>query len=266
MKLHVSPCPNDCFIVHAMKHGLVDTDGMTFELVFDDIDRLNRAAIEHPDTEEIVKISYAALPLLTPNFRILDAGSALGRGNGPLLVTRAGNTSPDLAHATVAIPGEHTTANALLSRLFPEIHRSRKKVYLFSDIAQAIARSEVDAGVLIHEGRFTYQAQGLQLIADLGSAWERATRLPIPLGGLAIHRNIAPETARTVSRIVRQSIEYGFDHPSASGAFVAVHARELEPDVRRKHIDYFVNDHSLALNAEARAAIFGLTGIHPEFI
>ena len=259
MKLHISPCPNDTFTFHAMIHRLVDTEGLSFEPVFDDIDALNEAAVARPDEEEIVKISYAALPEAIGAFRLLESGSALGYGNGPLLVSRRKMEAGELADALIGIPGERTTANRLLSILFPEARR--RTVRLFSEIAPAVADGELDAGVLIHEGRFTYAAQGLRLIADLGQGWEARTGLPIPLGGIVLNRRFPVETAEQIGRIIRRSIEYAQIHPETSASYVRAHAQELDPEVRQKHISYFVNDYSLSLGAEGRRAVEQLTGL-----
>lgn len=259
MKLHISPCPNDTFTFHAMIHGLVDTEGLAFEPMFDDIDALNQAAVDSPGNEGIIKISYAALPEVTASFRLLDAGSALGYGNGPLLVSRYKIYPDELHDVLIGIPGEKTTANRLLSIIYPEAER--KRVYLFSEIAPAIADGEIDAGVLIHEGRFTYAAQGLRLIADLGAEWEKRTALPIPLGGIVLNRRYSPETATQVGRIIRRSVEYAQAYPEVSAEYVRTHAQELDPEVRRKHITYFVNEYSLSLGSRGREAVCRLTGL-----
>lgn len=259
MKLHISPCPNDTFTFHAMIHGLVDTEGLAFTPVFDDIDALNRAATGTPEEEEIIKISYAALPSVIASFRLLDAGSALGYGNGPLLVSKHKIYPDELPDALVGIPGEKTTANRLLSIVYPQVQH--KRAYLFSEIGPAVADGELDAGVLIHEGRFTYASMGLQLVADLGAEWEKLTGLPIPLGGILLSRKYPPETARQIERIIRRSIEYAQAHPAASVAYVQAHAQELDEGVREKHISYFVNDYSLSLGPEGKRAVCRLTGL-----
>lgn len=264
MKLHISPCPNDTFTFHAMIHGLVDTEGFTFDPVFDDIDALNGAAIGRPQDEDVIKISYAALPEAVGSFRLLDSGSALGHGNGPLLVSRHKIYPDELHDALIGIPGELTTANRLLSIVYPSARR--KKVYLFSEIAPAVADGEIDAGVLIHEGRFTYAAHGLQLVADLGREWETLTGLPIPLGGILLNRKYPSETAKQVERIIRRSVEYAQEHPEASAAYVEQYAQELDPEVRQKHISYFVNDYSLSLGDRGRKAVERLTGLEASGI
>lgn len=265
MKLHISPCPNDTFTFHALIHRLVDTEGMSFEPVFDDIDALNDAAVNEPEGEDVIKISYAALPAALSagtGFRLLESGSALGHGNGPLLVSRHRIYPDELHDALIGIPGLMTTANRLLSILYPTA--LRKKACLFSEIAPAVADGELDAGVLIHEGRFTYAAQGLRLIADLGELWEERTGLPIPLGGILLSRKYPAETAEAVGRSIRRSIEYAQAHPKASAEYVRAHAQELDAEVREKHISYFVNDYSLSLGPEGRAAVERLTGLSAE--
>ena len=171
LKLSISTCPNDTFMFDAMLHRRIDTEGLDFDLTMADIEQLNAAALAgEPD---ITKLSYASFPLVADRYRILGSGSALGRGNGPLLVSRHKLYPDELRDARIAIPGEHTTANRLLSLFFPEA--SDKRVYLFSDIADAVLSDECDAGVLIHEGRFTYRGKGLRLVADLGEEWEKRT-------------------------------------------------------------------------------------------
>lgn len=258
VKLHISPCPNDTFTFHAMIHGLVDTSGMRFSPLFDDIDVLNHAAIEQPDDEQIIKVSYGALPAMTGHFRVSTSGSALGFGNGPLLVSKRKIYPDELHDAIIAIPGAETTAAALLRAIYPQA--TRRRVYLFSDIAAAVADSEVDAGVLIHEGRFTYRAAGLRLVADLGHEWESLTSMPIPLGGILINRDIDPHKAAEISAIIRRSIEFAMANPAASADYVREHARELSPQVLQSHISLFVNDYSLALNETGRNAIERLVG------
>lgn len=264
-KLHISPCPNDTFIFHAMIHGLVDTEGLDFEPVFDDIDLLNRSALLSPCDEDVVKVSYASLPAVLASgegYYLLESGGALGHGNGPVVVSRSKIYPDELADAVIAIPGEMTTANRLLEVLYPEAQR--KKVYLFSDIAPAVADGEVDAGVLIHEGRFTYPAYGLRKVADLGEEWEKSTGLPIPLGGILVSRRHAPETASAICRVIRRSIAYGFTHPAASESFVREHAREMDDEVRQNHISFFVNDYSRALGDKGKEAVERLLGEEAE--
>lgn len=383
LTLHISPCPNDTFMFEAIVNRRIDTRGIDFDVSFADIEQLNARAMaggsgssNTPGGPDICKISYAALPAVYDRYALLDSGSALGHGNGPLLVCRrdariivptqtptpiptptptptvtsiasvapvgletpatpAVPAIPDIAavghealeaclstaalapHAgqitpvisdprafplpaalSVAIPGIHTTANLLLRRLYPEL--TDRRPVLFSEIAPAVARGEFDAGVLIHEGRFTYRDHGLRLVADLGAEWERATAssefpspqterdaqrgggdshglipdsryggdkapgktaLPLPLGAIVASRALPPEIRGEVEALIRRSIEYAFAHPQASREFVKSHAREMDDGVIESHISLFVNGNSLTLDPRARLAIRILTGV-----
>lgn len=252
-RLSISPCPNDTFMFHAMLHGLVDTEGLTFEVEYHDIEELNAGVINR--SPDISKISCAVLPAISDEYRLLDSGAALGRGNGPLLVRRVGE---DFPLKRIAVPGEHTTANALIGKLFPAIEEREPR--LFSEIAASVEGGEFDGGVLIHEGRFVYQRRNLELVADLGVEWERQTALPLPLGGIVIRKELEPYRTQ-VERILRRSIEYAFANPMASRQFVKAHAQELEDSVIDQHIALFVNDFSLSLGEEGRRAITTLTGV-----
>ena len=260
LKLSISTCPNDTFMFDAMLHRRIDTEGLDFDLTMADIEQLNAAALAgEPD---ITKLSYASFPLVADRYRILGSGSALGRGNGPLLVSRHKLYPDELRDARIAIPGEHTTANRLLSLFFPEA--SDKRVYLFSDIADAVVSDECDAGVLIHEGRFTYRGKGLRLVADLGEEWEKRTSLPLPLGAIVVSRRLDERLARTVERVLRRSVEYAFAHPEASAGFVRSHAQELSEEVTKSHIELFVNRHSADLGEEGRRAVVRLLELENE--
>ena len=252
LTLSISPCPNDTFMFDAMLNGRIDCEGLEFEVEYLDIEQLN-ASTERGE-RQISKISCALLPAITENYSLLDCGAALGRGNGPLLVRRKGDTTP-IRH--ILVPGLHTTANALIGRLFPEIE-SRTPM-LFSEIAAAVERGEADAGVLIHEGRFVYERRNLELVADLGLEWEARTALPLPLGGIVIRRDVPHEVREKVERVLRRSIEYAFAHPMLSRDYVKAHAQEMEDDVIDKHIALFVNDFSLSLSEEGRRAVSELT-------
>lgn len=256
LKLSISPCPNDTFMFHALVHGLVDCEGLEFDVEYHDIEELNRAAMAaEPD---VSKISCAVLPALKRDYVMLDSGAALGRGNGPLLVKRKGFQG-ELKR--VAVPGKYTTANALVSGLFPLI--DELSPVLFSEIAEAVERGDFDGGVLIHEGRFVYERRNLELVADLGVEWERMTDLPLPLGGIVVRRELGDDVRGRVERTLRRSIEYAFANPMASREYVKAHARELEDDVIDKHIALFVNEFSLSLGAQGRHAIAYLTGEEP---
>ena len=257
LKLYISPCPNDTFMFHALVHGLVDLEGLEFEVEYHDIEQLNSRAMAAE--ADVSKISCAVLPALKKHYALLDSGAALGRGNGPLLVKRKG-FSGELRR--VAVPGEYTTANALVSGLFPLIEE--RVPMLFSDIAEAVECGDYDGGVLIHEGRFVYERRNLELVADLGVEWERLTDLPLPLGGIVVRRELGADAKGRMERVLRRSIEYAFANPMASRDYVKAHARELEDDVIEKHIALFVNDFSLSLGNQGRQAISYLTGEEVE--
>ncbi len=227
---------------------------MSFDVEYHDIEQLNERALR--SEADITKCSTALLPQLYRNYALLDSGSALGRGNGPLLVRRKGDTGP-LRH--VAVPGVHTTANMLLMRLFPDI--DKRTPMLFSDIAEAVERGDFDAGVLIHEGRFVYHKRNLELVADLGVEWERRLSLPLPLGSILASRNLQEEEIEALDELLLRSIEYAFQNPEASRAFIKEHAQEMDDDVIERHIALFVNSFSLSLGSEGRRAVEALCGI-----
>lgn len=281
MLLNISPCPNDTFMFDALINSRIDTRGYSFEVNYFDIEELNRRVMQGEPA--ISKISYAVLPAIDATYAVFDSGSALGHGNGPLLVARnaaaiheylsdcLSSVSADgtkgsrllssfRAAPRVAVPGLHTTANLLLQRLFPSL--ADRTPVLFSDIAPAIAEGEFDAGVLIHEGRFTYREHDLELVADLGVEWGRATLgLPLPLGAIVASRSLPPEAVKTVEELIRESVEYAFAHPEVSRKFVKEHAREMDDDVIDSHIALFVNENSLSLSSDARRAVKELTGV-----
>lgn len=248
LRLAISPCPNDTFMFDAIVNKRIDLEGYTFDVEYHDIEQLNERVLR--GEAEVSKCSTALLGAVGERYLLLDSGSALGRGNGPLLVRRKGDTT---RIRRVAVPGLYTTANALVGRLFPEIEE--RVPMLFSEIAKAVEDAEFDAGVLIHEGRFVYERRNLELVADLGLEWERRVGLPLPLGSIIITRSLGEEVARDVERLIRRSIEYAFTHPELSREFIKSHAQELEDEVIDKHISLFVNDFSLTLGDEGRRAV-----------
>ncbi|MBR4952808.1 MAG: 1,4-dihydroxy-6-naphthoate synthase [Alistipes sp.] len=252
LRLAISPCPNDTFMFDAIVNKRIDLEGYTFDVEYHDIEQLNERVLS--GEAEVSKCSTALLRAVGERYRLLDSGSALGRGNGPLLVRRKGETIPI---RRIAVPGLYTTANALIGRLFPDIEE--RVPMLFSKIAEAVEGGEFDAGVLIHEGRFVYERRNLELVADLGLEWERQMELPLPLGSIIIDRSLGEEVARDVERLIRRSIEYAFSNPALSRDFIKSHAQELEDDVIDKHISLFVNDFSLTLGDEGRRAVEELT-------
>ena len=251
--LHISPCPNDTFAFDALINGRIAHD---FDLAveYHDIEVLNKGVLRgEPD---ISKISYSVYPQIADRYVLLDSGSALGRGNGQLLVRRAGERSPI---RRVASPGLNTTANALLVRYFPNVEAVEPM--LFSEIAEAVECGEVDAGVLIHEGRFVYERRQLELVADLGQLWEQETGMPLPLGAIVAKRELGSEQIDAFEQLLAESVRYAMAHPAASREFVKEHAQELEDEVIDKHIALFVNDFTISLGDEGRRAVERLTSV-----
>lgn len=252
--MFISPCPNDTFVHHAWVHHLVDVHGLAMEVNFEDIDLLNQRALNNKT--DVIKVSTGVLPLIKEDYNMMRCGGAMGYGNGPLLVTKHNNPLVKRC-PLVAIAGENTTAAMLLRQFFPEV---TTKVYLFSDIARAVKSGEVDAGVLIHEGRFTYAAQGLELVADLGQLWQNKTQLPIPLGVMVVKKTVPLEIQQKIEHIVSASCAFAMASPSLSSDWVRSHARELSPEVLQQHISYFVNDFTLDMGADGLSAIERLLG------
>jgi 1,4-dihydroxy-6-naphthoate synthase len=251
LSLAFSPCPNDTFMFDAMVHHHIDTEGLQFDVHLADVEALNHAALRN--TYDVTKLSYHAYAYVTAHYALLPAGSALGFGNGPLLVSARPLHEDELAKARIAVAGRYTTSVALLKAAFPQVSDLRETV--FSNIEQMVLRGDADAGVLIHEGRFTYAQKGLHLIADLGARWEAQTRQPIPLGGIAIQRTYPEELQKTVARVLRRSIEYAFAHPDAGAAFVREHAQEMDEQVIKQHIALYVNRFSLDLGDDGWKAV-----------
>lgn len=238
LKLGFSTCPNDTFIFDAMVHNKIDTEGLSFDLIMGDVEELNKMAF---DAEiDITKISYHAYAYIAKNYKILDSGSALGRNNGPLLISKKKIYPDEIPHLKIAIPGKHTTANLILRTAYPEIRCVKE--YLFSDIEEVILDNEVDAGLIIHETRFTYHKKNLKKILDLGEYWEETTGLPVPLGGIIINRNLKPEIQQKVNRVLRRSIVYAFKNPNAGLPFIKKFAQEMDEEVMYKHIELYVNN------------------------
>ncbi len=262
LKLSISPCPNDTFMFEALINGRIDTRGLEFDVHFADIEELNNEVMGG-DTD-VSKISYAVLPEITEKYVVLGSGSALGHGNGPLLVARERGGGPVFAaqasFSRVAIPGVHTTANLLLKKLFPQL--TNRTPVLFSEIAAAVARGEFDAGVLIHEGRFTFHEYGLELVADLGVEWAaRTSGMPLPLGAIVARKDLAPEIRLAMEEVLRESILFAMENPEVSREFVKKHAQEMADEVIDSHIALFVNENSLTLSDDAKRAVRELTGV-----
>ena len=254
LTLGFSPCPNDTFIFDAMVHGRIDTEGLEFDYFLTDVEELNRKALT--SEVDITKISYHAYAYAAQNYLILDAGSALGHRNGPLLISKRRIGISELPSLRIAIPGKYTTANLLFSIAWPEV--KNKTEYLFSNIEDALLAEEVDAGLIIHETRFTYFRRGLHKLADMGEYWETLTGLPIPLGAIVIKRNIPDDIAQKVNRVVRRSLEYAYKDSFASYDFVSGNAREMDSTIMNNHIKLFVNEYTLNLGPKGREAILEL--------
>ncbi|OJU76541.1 MAG: 1,4-dihydroxy-6-naphthoate synthase [Bacteroidetes bacterium 47-18] len=251
-----SPCPNDTFIFDAMVHRKIDTGDLGFEYILEDVETLNHWAMD--GRYDISKISYSVLSQLLDSYRLLRSGSALGRGVGPLLLTReplpAGtDIAAFLQQARIAIPGEWTTANFLLNSAFPAAQH--KEVVLFSDIEQALLDGKYDAGLVIHESRFTYAERGLHCLMDMGQWWEAGTGMPIPLGGIVLKKEIPAEDARQIEALIRKSVQYAWEQYPALGGFVTRNAQEMSEEVMRKHIELYVNAYSLDLGPEGCAVV-----------
>jgi 1,4-dihydroxy-6-naphthoate synthase len=251
LTLGFSPCPNDTFIFDALIHGRIDTEGLEFEVFLGDVEELNRRA--SAADLDITKLSYHAYAHLTNEYVLLDAGSALGNNCGPLLIAKKSIPAQDIPNLSIAIPGKLTTANFLLSLAYPEA--KNKIEMLFSDIEGAVLSGVVDAGLIIHENRFTYQEKGLVKLIDLGEFWEQTTGMPIPLGGIVIKRNLPDEVIQKVNRCIRRSVEYAWAKPNDAEPFIAQHAQEMDPAVRQQHIDLYVNQFSADLGLQGRNAV-----------
>ena len=251
ISLGFSTCPNDTFIFDAMVHHKVDTENLDFDVVLADVEELNNKALQNE--LDVTKISYHAYSKIANNYLLLDSGSALGYKNGPLLISKKKIYTDELNEITIAIPGLNTTANLLLSIAFPNV--KNKKEYIFSDIEDAILDGEVDAGLIIHENRFTYEKKGLIKIIDLGEYWEKETGLPIPLGGIAINRNLNHNLQLKINRVLKRSIEYAFANPKSAYPFIKQYAQEMDEDVMYKHIELYVNNFTLDLGENGKKAI-----------
>jgi 5,8-dihydroxy-2-naphthoate synthase len=253
LTLGFSPCPNDCFMFDAMVHRRIDLEGLEFDVRMADIEALNAAAFA--GQIDVTKLSFHAYAYCIGNYVLLDAGSALGRNCGPLLISKREIAQDEVARGglKIAIPGTYTTANFLLSLAFPGA--TAKSQLLFSAIEGAVLAGTFDAGLIIHENRFTYAAKGLKKIIDLGEYWESETGAAIPLGGIVINRALPEDVQQKMNRIMRRSVEYAFANRTASLPFVRANAQEMSEDVMYQHIDLYVNDYSVDLGREGRRAV-----------
>jgi len=264
LTLGFSPCPNDTFIFDALIHHKIDTKGLDFEVEYHDVETLNLKAFQ--GELDITKLSYHAFAYAVEDYELLDAGSALGFGVGPMLITKdpmmAKSLQQKLERAEsmeafdqlkVGYPGKYTTANCLLSLAFPEL--KNKVELVFSDIEGALLDGSIDLGLIIHENRFTDAERGLHKVVDLGDYWEKTTKFPIPLGGIVVKRSLPEEVKDTLNTILKESVEFAFANPKSGLEFIRAHAQEMSEEVMYKHIELYVNKYSVALGIEGRNAI-----------
>jgi 1,4-dihydroxy-6-naphthoate synthase len=257
LTLGFSPCPNDTFIFDALIHDKIDTEGLEFEVFYDDVETLNQKAFR--GELDITKLSYHAFAYVIDKYVLLDAGSALGFGVGPMLICKdnpedlISHLKSPISNLKIGIPGKYTTANFLLGLAFP--NATNKVELVFSDIENAVIEGRVDAGLIIHENRFTYQEKDLKKIIDLGDYWEKETGCAIPLGGIVANRNLPADIQHKINRVLRKSVEYAFANPKSGLDFIRQHAQEMSEEVMYKHIDLYVNKYSVDLGDDGRKAI-----------
>jgi len=249
LTLGFSPCPNDTFIFDALVHHKIDTEGLEFEVIFADVEQLNKWALE--GKLDITKLSYNAFTNCVNDYALLDSGSALGNNCGPLLIKKPNTIFTK--ESKIAIPGKYTTANMLFNIAFPN-HKNKVEL-LFSEIEDEVINGSIDVGLIIHENRFTYEDKGLEKIKDLGKFWKEETGLPIPLGGIVTNRRLPIATQHKIERILRRSAEFAFNNPNSSSAYVKHHAHEMKKEVIDAHIALYVNDYSISLGEQGRKAV-----------
>ena len=263
MKLTIgfSPCPNDTFIFDALINKKIDTGDLSFEAVLEDVQTLNNYA--RAARLDISKISYGVLPLVLGEYIVLTAGGALGKGVGPLLISKNDiAVTENINDKTIVIPGENTTAHMLFSLAYPKAQH--KKFIIFSDIEEAVINGRADLGVIIHENRFTYQQKGLKKVIDLGEYWEQQTQYPIPLGGIVMKRSFSTGLQKKADALIRKSVEYAFANYPILAGYVKQHSQEMEEKVMRQHIDLYVNDYSIDLAEEGKEAVRKLLTVYQQ--
>lgn len=256
LSLGFSPCPNDTFIFDALVNKKINTDGFEFDVVLEDVQTLNQWALQ--GKLDISKISYGVLPLILNQYIILNSGSALGKGVGPLLISNSTAANFNIKNQPVAIPGENSTAHLLFSMAYPN---ASNKVFLRYDAIEDYVLSNKGPGVIIHENRFTYEAKGLNKIMDLGDYWETKTGHAIPLGGIVINRNIEPAIQQKVDALIKKSVEFAFAYYPELNDYIRKHAQEMSDTVMRQHIDLYVNHFSFALKEEGKSAVCKLLSL-----
>lgn len=259
--LGFSPCPNDTFIFDALVNKKIDTEGLDFEVHLEDVQTLNNFALEN--RFDFSKISYGVMPLLLETHTLLNSGGAMGIGVGPLLICKDPNISPDdVNHLRIAIPGKNTTAYLLFSYVYP--NAKNISFYVFNEIEAAVLSGEVDAGVIIHENRFTYAQKGLYKITDLGAEWETKTKSPIALGGIVASNRIPKPIMQQVDQLIAKSVAYAFNNYPSISEYVSCHAQEMSESVMRQHIDLYVNDFSTDMGETGKNAIETLVLIYQQ--
>lgn len=261
LSLGFSPCPNDTFIFDALVNKKIDTEGLDFDIHLEDVQTLNNFVLE--DRLDFSKISYGVMPLLLNTHTLLNSGGAMGNGVGPLLISKNANiTAGDVNDLRIAIPGKNTTAYLLFSFVYP--NAKNISFYVFNEIEAAVLSGEVDAGVIIHENRFTYAQKGLYKITDLGAEWETKTKSPIALGGIVASNRISKPIMGQVDQLIAKSVEYAFNNYPAISEYVSCHAQEMSEAVMRQHIDLYVNDFSKDMGETGKNAIETLVNIYQQ--
>ncbi len=260
LTLGFSPCPNDTFIFDALVNKKIDTEGLEFETVLEDVQTLNQWALQ--GRLDFSKISYGVLPLVLDHYVLLNSGGALGMGVGPLLISKEPIASEQVTNCVIGIPGINTTAHLLFSLAYP--NATNKQFMVFHEIEDAVLSGKVDAGVIIHENRFTYQAKGLHKIVDLGAYWEQQLQVPIPLGGIVANKKMDNNIALKVDRLIKQSLEYAFANYPLITDYVKQHSQEMSEAVMKQHIDLYVNDYSLGLGDDGRKAVLKLMEVYGQ--
>lgn len=265
LTLGFSPCPNDTFIFDALVNNKIDTGGLTFDVILEDVQTLNAWALQ--EKLDITKLSYGVLPLVLQKYIVLNSGSALGSGVGPLLIKNEKLRIKNVEEHLIAIPGENTTAHLLFSLAYPN---AKNKIFLRYDEIENFVLEDRGLGVIIHENRFTYADKGLQKITDLGDYWEKETGKSIPLGGIVIKRSIETKIKLQVDNLIRESIEYAYKNNYEDLTdYVKKHSQEMSEAVMRKHIDLYVNDYSINLGEAGKDAVQKLLSVyqslHPDY-
>jgi 1,4-dihydroxy-6-naphthoate synthase len=252
--LGFSPCPNDTFIFNGLINGPLEIPGHTLNERLHDVETLNRMAFD--ETLDVTKLSFFAWLMVKQHYRLLDCGGALGFGCGPVVIARRKMTRGDMAGCRIAIPGQWTTAHLLFRLWAPE---ARQRIFMaYHQIFDAIRQGRADCGVIIHESRFTFELEGFCQVMDLGAFWERRTRLPIPLGCIAVHKRIGPSVVHHLESQIRESIAMAQADPAAALPYIRSHAQEMTRSVLGAHIETFVNAFSLSLGSRGRAAVDAL--------